>query len=59
MDLTSRQVVGKLETADIIGDKTGESGRQVQRYIRLTELIPELFEMVDKKEIALSPAVEL
>ncbi len=58
-DLTSRQIVGKLETADIIGDKVGESGRQVQRYIRLTALIPELLEMVDKKELAFSPAVEL
>lgn len=58
-DLTSRQIVGKLETADIIGDKAGESGRQVQRYIRLTALIPELLEMVDKKELAFSPAVEL
>ncbi len=58
-DLTSRQIVGKLETADIIGDKVGESGRQVQRYIRLTALIPELLEVGDKKELAFSPAVEL
>ena len=43
-DLTSRQVVGKLETADLIADN--ESGRQVQRYIRLTELIPEILKMV-------------
>ena len=41
-DLTSRQVVGKLEMADVVGEKAGDSGRQVQRYIRLTELIPEL-----------------
>ena len=56
-DLTSRQVVGKLETADLIADN--ESGRQVQRYIRLTELIPEILSMVDNSKIALTPAVEL
>ena len=56
-DLTSRQVVGKLETADLIADN--ESGRQVQRYIRLTELIPEILTMVDSGRIALTPAVEL
>ena len=56
-DLTSRQVVGRLETADIIAD--GESGRQVQRYIRLTNLIPGILEMVDEGKIALTPAVEL
>ena len=39
-DLTSRQVVGKLEAADVIGKTTDESGRQVQRYVRLTNLIP-------------------
>ena len=58
-DLTSRQVVGKLEAADKIGDMTGESGRQVQRYIRLTNLIPELMDMVDEKKISMTPAVEL
>ena len=58
-DLTSRQVVGKSETADIVGQDAGESGRQVQRYIRLTELIPILLELVDVKKIAFSPAVEL
>ena len=57
--LTSRHVVGKLETADIIGKDTGESGRQVQRFIRLTELIPELLSMVDERRIAFNPAVEL
>ncbi len=56
---TSRQVVGKLESADIIGKDLGESGRQVQRYIRLTELLPELLEMVDTKKIKFNPAVEL
>ena len=58
-DLTSRQLVGKLETADLVGQGAGESGRQVQRYIRLTELIPELLDMVDAKKIAFNPAVEL
>lgn len=58
-DLTSRPVVGKLETADVIGQVANESGRQVQRYIRLTELIPELLDLVDEGKIALRPAVEL
>lgn len=58
-DLTSRQVVGKLEMADVVGEQTGESGRQVQRYIRLTELIPELLDMVDTGQIKFNPAVEL
>ena len=58
-DLTSRQVVGKLEAADTIGEQTGESGRQVQRFIRLTNLIPEILDMVDEKKIAFNPAVEL
>ncbi|MCR4746424.1 MAG: ParB/RepB/Spo0J family partition protein [Lachnospiraceae bacterium] len=58
-DKTSRQVVGKLEAAAIIGQDSGESGRQVQRYIRLTNLSPELLDMVDKKVISFNPAVEL
>ena len=58
-DLTSRQLVGKLEAADTIGESTGESGRQVQRYIRLTELIPPLLDMVDERKIAFNPAYEL
>ena len=53
----SRQVVGKLESADLIADN--ESGRQVQRYIRLTNLIPEILQMVDQGRIAMTPAVEL
>ena len=53
----SRHVVGKLESADCVSE--GESGRQVQRYIRLTELIPEILTMVDDGKIALTPAVEL
>ena len=58
-DLTSRQIVGKLETADLVGKGSGESGRQVQRFIRLTNLIPELLDMVDEKKISFNPAVEL
>ena len=56
-DLTSRQVVGKLETADMIAENA--SGRQVQRYIRLTNLIPGILEKVAEGKIALTPAVEL
>ena len=55
----SRQVVGNLESAAIVGQEAGDSGRQVQRYIRLTELQPELQQMVDDKKIAMTPAVEL
>jgi len=55
----SRQVVGNLESADIVGKDAGESGRQVQRFIRLTELVPELLDTVDAKKIAFNPAVEL
>ena len=58
-DLTSRQVVGKLEAADLVGKGNEESGRQVQRFIRLTNLVPELLDMVDEKKIAFNPAVEL
>ena len=59
VDGTSRQVVDKLKAADVLGQETGESGRQVQRYIRLTNLIPEVLDMVDQKQIAFNPAVEL
>lgn len=55
----SRQVVGNLESAAIVGKEAGESGRQVQRFIRLNELTPELQQMVDDKNIAMTPAVEL
>ena len=55
----SRQLVGHLESAELVGRETGESGRQVQRYIRLTELSPPLQQMVDEKKIAVTPAVEL
>ncbi len=56
---TSRQLVGKLEASDLLGQDNGESGRQVQRYIRLTNLIPDLLEMVDNKQVSFNPAVEL
>lgn len=58
-DITSTQVGRKLETAEIIGDASGESKNQVRRYIRLTHLIPELLQLVDDGRIALTPAVEL
>lgn len=58
-DLTSRQVGGKLNTTASVGEAAGDSERQVQRYIRLTELQPELQEMVDSGKMAMTPAVEL
>lgn len=62
MDLTSGQVgqksVGEV-SRDILAEQTGESSRQVQRYIRLTNLIPELLALVDQKQISFNPAVEL
>ena len=59
VDENSRQFVGNLESADIVGKDAGESGRQVQRYIRLTNLIDPLLTMVDEKQIAMTAAVEL
>ncbi len=58
-DLTSTQVGRKLETAEIIGEETGESKNQVRRYIRLTNLIPEILQYVDEGRISFTPAVEL
>lgn len=58
-DLTLRPVVEKLASADAVGSPQGDSGRQVQRYIRLTQLIPPLLNMVDEGRIAFRPAVEL
>ena len=58
-DLTSSQVATRLDTATIIGKENGDSRDNVYRFIRLTELIPELLEKVDKKEIAFLPAIEL
>ena len=57
-DLTSGPVLPKF-SRDALGDKAEESGRQVSRYIRLTELIPELLQLVDESRIAFRPAVEL
>ena len=59
-DLTSDQVGPKLERANqILADESNTSTSQIKRFIRLTKLIPELLELVDNKQIALSPAVEL
>ena len=61
-DLTCRPVVDKLNSqrsGEQLGAETGESERQVQRYIRLTNLIPNILEMVDEGRIAFRPAVEL
>ena len=58
-DLTSSQVGTKLRSDEVIAQQTGESRNQVQRYIRLTNLIPEIQQMVDDRKIALTPAVEL
>lgn len=58
-DLTSRPLGDKLKSAEIMGEEVGESARTIQRYIRLTYLIPELLEQVDNKRIAFRPAVEL
>ena len=58
-DLTSSQVGMKLQALDIVGRKAGDSRNQVHRFIRLTNLIPELLDMVDEKKIAFNSAVEL
>lgn len=58
-DLTSDQVGRKLETAEIIGQQADESKNQIRRYIRLTNLIPPILDMVDEGRIAFTPAVEL
>lgn len=59
-DLTSRQLGVKFQTSiQLVANQVGESERQAQRYIRLTELIPELLTMVDEKKISFNPAVEL
>ena len=58
-ELTSAQLGRKLETADIVGQESGDSRNQVRRFIRLTNLVPELLDMVDEKKIAFNPAVEL
>ena len=58
-DLTSSQVGMKLQALDIVGQEAGDSPNQVHRFIRLTNLIPELLDMVDEKKISFNPAVEL
>ena len=58
-DLTSVQVGQKLNARDVVAKEAGASAIQVQRYIRLTHLIPEILSMVDEKKIAFNPAVEL
>ena len=58
-DLTSTQVVSKLRSGEVIGNENSESRETVRRYIRLTELQPELQQMVDEKKIAFTPAVEI
>ena len=59
LDLTLSQVGMKLQALDIVGQEAGDSRNQVHRFIRLTNLIPELLDMVDEKKIAFNPAVEL
>lgn len=56
---TSCQVGAKLRTDEQIAESTNESARQIQRYIRLTHLIPELLKLVDEQRIAFTPAVEI
>ena len=58
-DLTSSQVGMKLQALDIVGQEAGDSRNQVHRFIRLTNLVPELMDMVDEKKISFNPAVEL
>ncbi len=58
-DLTSPQVAAKFRSDDVVAKDQGISGDTVRRYIRLTNLVPELLDMVDEKKIAFNPAVEL
>ena len=58
-DLTSTQLVSKLRTNEMVGEVNGDSRETVRRFIRLTELIPEILQLVDSDRIALTPAVEL
>ena len=58
-DLTSSQVGTKLRTDQVMAKELGESRNQIQRYIRLTNLVPDLFDLVDCKQISFNPAVEL
>lgn len=58
-DLTSAQLGQKLTARQIVANSAGESSGQLQRFIRLTELIPPLLDMVDERKIAFNPAIEL
>lgn len=58
-DLTSAPVVQKLTSREKIAEKSGDSHEQIRRYIRLTELVPEILQMVDDRQIAFRPAVEI
>ena len=58
-DLTSTPLVSKSRSNEELADKVGESREQIRRYIRLTELVPEVLQMVDEKQIAFRPAVEI
>lgn len=58
-DLTSRPVGEKLFSVDKMSQDVSDSGRQIHRYIRLTELVPEILQMVDERQIAFRPAVEI
>ena len=58
-DLTSSQIGTKLRADEKVAQDSGESRNQIQRFVRLTNLIPELLDMVDEKKIAFNPAVEL
>ena len=59
VDLTSTPLVSKSRSNEELADKVGESREQIRRYIRLTELVPEILQMVDEKQIAFRPAVEI
>ena len=58
-DLTSTPLVSKSRTNELVGEASGESREQVRRYIRLTELLPEILDMVDERQMAFRPAVEV
>ena len=58
-DLTSTPMVSKSRSNEELADKVGESREQIRRFIRLTELVPEILQMVDERQIAFRPAVEI
>ena len=59
LDLTSTPMVSKSRSNEALADKVGESREQIRRFIRLTELVPEILQMVDERQIAFRPAVEI